>query len=109
MHDLMALALSTDSTRVMTFLVPGWSQVFEIGGRRLSAGYHGLSHHGNDPKKIADYNLVGREHVKRFARFLQKLQEHQDSDGQSCCNPPPSCGGSGMGIPTLMTIATCPL
>jgi len=52
MYDLMALALSTDSTRVMTFLVPGWSQVFEIGGRRLSAGYHGLSHHGNDPKKL---------------------------------------------------------
>lgn len=97
MYDLMALALSTDSTRVMTFLVPGWSQVFEMGGRRLSAGYHGLSHHGNDPKKIADYNLIGREHVKRFARFVQKLQEHQDSDGQSLLQSTAIVYGSGMG------------
>ena len=81
MYDLMALALSTDSTRVMTFLVPGWSQVFEIEGQRLSAGYHGLSHHGNETRKIAEYNLVGREHVRRFARFIETLgncKDHQD-------------------------------
>ena len=83
----------------MTFLVPGWSQVFEIGGRRLGAGYHGPLH-GNDPKNN-DYNLVGREHVKQFARFVQ-LQEHQDSDGQSCAITA-IVYGSGMGDSTLMT------
>ena len=97
MYDLMALALTTDSTRVLTFMVPGWSQVFEIDGKRLSTGYHGLSHHGNEAKKIAEYNLVGREHVKRFARFLEKLASHQDADGQSLLNSTAIVYGSGMG------------
>ena len=97
MYDLMALALTTDSTRVLTFMVPGWSQVFEIDGQRLSAGYHGLSHHGNEAKKIAEYNLVGREHVSRFSRFLEKLASHQDVDGRSLLDSTAVVYGSGMG------------
>lgn len=96
-YDLMALALSTDSTRVMTFLVPGWSQVFEINGRRLSAGYHGLSHHGNEAKKIADYNLVGREHVSRFGRFLEKLNNAKDENDRPILDTTAIIYGSGMG------------
>jgi hypothetical protein len=97
MYDLMALALSSDSTRVLTFLVPGWSQVFEIDGRRLSAGYHGLSHHGNETKKIAEYNLVGREHVRHFARFLGKLEYAKDQAGRSLLDSTTIIYGSGMG------------
>ncbi len=97
MYDLMALALSTDSTRVMTFLVPGWSQVFEIEGQRLSAGYHGLSHHGNETKKIAEYNLVGREHVRRFARFLETLRNCKDHQDRSLLDSTTLVYGSGMG------------
>ena len=97
MYDLMALALSTDSTRVLTFLIPGWSQVFTIGGRRLSAGYHGLSHHGNDPLRIADYNLVGLEHVRRFAGFLDKLSEATDSRQRPLLDTTAVVFGSGMG------------
>jgi len=97
MYDLMALALTTDSTRVLTFMVPGWSQVFEIEGKRLSTGYHGLSHHGNEAKKIAEYNLVGREHVKRFGRFLEKLTAYRDAHGQSLLDSTIIVYGSGMG------------
>jgi hypothetical protein len=111
MYDLMALALTTDSTRVLTFLVPGWSQVFDINGRKLSAGYHGLSHHGNDPDKVAEYNLVGKEHVKRLSRFLDHLKAHRDADGQPLLNSTSVLFGSGMGdsnthdnsnLPTLL-------
>ena len=97
MYDLMALALITDSTRVLTFMIPGWSQVFEINGRRLSAGYHGLSHHGNEPRKIAEYNLVGKEHVKRFGRFLERLKAHREAHGQSLLDTAAVVYGSGMG------------
>ncbi len=97
MYDLMGLAMATDSTRVLTFLVPGWSQVFEIGGRNLSAGYHGLSHHGNDPVRIADYNLVGMEHVKRFAKFLDKLKSTKDAQGRPLLDTTAVLYGSGMG------------
>ena len=111
MYDLMALALTTDSTRVMTFLVPGWSQVFTINGRKLSAGYHGLSHHGNDPSKIAEYNSVGKEHVNRFARFLDQVKSHRDAEGRSLLDSTAVVFGSGMGdsnthdnsnLPTLL-------
>lgn len=111
MFDLMALALTTDSTRVLTFLIPGWSQVFTIHGRRLSAGYHGLSHHGNDPVRIAEYNLVGIEHVKRFGLFLDKLRAATDATGRSLLDTTAVVFGSGMGnanthdnsnLPTLL-------
>ncbi|MDG2221794.1 MAG: DUF1552 domain-containing protein [Rubripirellula sp.] len=97
MYDLMALALNTDSTRVITFLIPGWSQVFTIDGQKLHAGYHGLSHHGNDAAKIAEYNLVGAAHVGRFARFLDQLDKVQDKAGRSLLDSTAVVFGSGMG------------
>ena len=111
MYGLMELALTTDSTRVITFLVPGWSQVFTIDGQKLSAGYHGLSHHGNDPNKIKEYNLVGMEHVNRFATFVSKLNSARDSQDRSLLDTTAIVFGSGMGdsnthdnsnLPTLL-------
>ena len=97
MYDLLALALTTDSTRVATFTIPGWSQVFTIDGRQLSAGYHGLSHHGNDPGRIAEYNLVGIEHVKRFGAFLDKLAAARDAQERPLLDSTAVVFGSGMG------------
>lgn len=97
MYDLMALALTTDSTRVLTFLIPGWSQVFTINDRKLSSGYHGLSHHGNDPQKIAEYNLVGMEHVKQLGGFLDKLKSTKDVNDKPLLDTTTVVYGSGMG------------
>jgi hypothetical protein len=63
MYDLMSLALETDSTRVITMFLPGLGQVFTINGEMLSAGYHALSHHGNNPEMIADLIKVEAEHM----------------------------------------------
>ena len=97
MYDLIGLALVTDSTRVISFVVPGWSQVFNIGGRNLSAGYHGLSHHGNDPQRIADYTLVGMEHAARMAGLLKTLESATDGQGRSLLDTTAVLFGSGMG------------
>ena len=97
MYDLMALALTTDSTRVMSFLIPGWSQVFTINGRKLSAGYHALSHHGNDPATIMEYDQVGREHLKRLKSFLDKLESNKDAHGRPLLDSTVVVYGSGMG------------
>jgi len=111
MYDLMALALTTDSTRVLTFLIPGWSQVFTINDRKLIAGYHSLSHHGNEEAKIADYNIVGMEHVRRLGGFLDKLKTNKDINGQPLLDTTTVLFGSGMGdanthdntnLPTLL-------
>ncbi|MGY8643808.1 MAG: DUF1552 domain-containing protein [Verrucomicrobiales bacterium] len=97
MYDLMALALDTDSTRVISMLVPGQGQVFTIDGEKLSAGYHGLSHHGNDKDKIAEFNQVGKEHVTRFGEFLRRLNEKKDAEGRAILDSTAVLYGSGMG------------
>ena len=97
MYDLMALALETDSTRVISMLVPGQGQVFTIDGEKLSAGYHGLSHHGNDPYKVAEFNQVGKEQVTNFGRFLRRLNEKKDLEGRPLLDTTAVFYGSGMG------------
>jgi len=97
MYDLMMLALETDSTRVITLLVPGAGQVFTIDGEKLIAGYHGLSHHGNDPAKIADFNRIGIEHVTRFGQFLDQLQAKKDTQGRALLDSTIVLYSSGMG------------
>ncbi|MEM7601077.1 MAG: DUF1552 domain-containing protein, partial [Verrucomicrobiota bacterium] len=97
MYDLMALALETDSTRVISMLVPGQGQVFTIHGEKLSAGYHGLSHHGNDPDKIGEFNQVGTAHVSAFGQFLRRLHEKKDAEGRPLLDTTAVLYGSGMG------------
>lgn len=97
MYDLMALALETDSTRVISMMVPGQGQVFTIDGEKLSAGYHGLSHHGNDPEKVAEFNQVGKEQVTHFGQFLRRLNEKKDAEGRPLLDTTAVFYGSGMG------------
>jgi hypothetical protein len=97
MYDLMALALSTDSTRVISFFLPGLAPLFTIDGRRLIAGYHGLSHHNHDPQKIRDLLVIEDLHVRLFARFLRALKERVDERGRSVLDDTVVLFGAGMG------------
>ncbi len=54
--DLIHLALQTDSSRLITLLLLGTSQVPPIPG--VSLGHHDLSHHGQDPAKIEQLKNV---------------------------------------------------
>ncbi len=97
MYDLMALALETDSTRVMSLFIGGLGQVFTIGGETLKAGYHALSHHGNDRDAIADLVKVEVEHMKCFERFLKLLKSKTDGEGQPLLDSTIVLLGTGMG------------
>ena len=97
MYDLIALALQTDSTRVATMFLAGLGQVFTIEGETLQAGYHALSHHGNDPDKIRDLVKVENEHMKCLARFLGQLKTKTDAEGQSLLDSTIVLFGTGMG------------
>lgn len=97
MYDLMALALETDSTRVLSLFIGGLGQVFTINGETLQAGYHALSHHGNDPETIADLVKVEREHLRCFERFLAQLKAKTDADGEPLLDSTIVLLGSGMG------------
>jgi hypothetical protein len=59
-----------------------------------------LSHHGNDPEKIARMAKVNRFHVSLFAYFLRKLAETPEA-GSSLLDHTLCLYGSGMGNPNM--------
>lgn len=97
MFDLIALALQTDSARVATLFIAGLGQVFTLDGETLRAGYHALSHHGNDPDLIRDLIRVETEHMKCLDRFLTQLKEKTDANGQPLLDTTIVMFGTGMG------------
>ncbi|MGB1125862.1 MAG: DUF1552 domain-containing protein [Phycisphaeraceae bacterium] len=97
MYDLIAIALQANQTRVATLFLDGLGQVFTINGRALGSGYHGLSHHGNDPRMINDLVLLDTAHIQGFASFLKQLKEKTTADGKSLLDDTVVMIGTGMG------------
>jgi len=98
LYDLLVLALQSDSTRVATLLLDGLGQVFSLDGRKLGSGYHGLSHHGNDPNMIRDLVSIEKAHMACLARFLEKLESTQGSvTGKNLLDETIVVAGTGMG------------
>ena len=74
MFDLQALALQGDITRVITFQLARETSNRTYPEIGVPEAHHPLTHHGNDPEKIAKVAKVNQFHVSLFAEFLQKLQ-----------------------------------
>jgi len=77
-YDVMHLALQTDSTRLMTYVVGDSSQVPVLPG--VSQNYHDLSHHGQDSEKLKQLGIVEGEHLKLYGDFLRKLKETSEGE-----------------------------
>jgi hypothetical protein len=79
--DLTALAFQGDITRVATLLGARdlTNRSFPASG--TNTGFHGGSHHAENPDKIADYAKINRYHVQMLAYFLGKLHSIPDGDG----------------------------
>lgn len=97
MYDLMALALESDSSRVMSLFIDGLGQVFSFDGEPLKAGYHGLSHHGNDPAMIRDLIKIEKSHMVCLDNFLTQLKEKKDAQGRPLLDSTIVLMGTGMG------------
>jgi len=80
--DLMALAFQADITRVGTLLFAR-----DLTGRTYpeseapTSGFHGVSHHGEDPRRIAELSKINQYHIKMLAHLIAKLAKTQDGDG----------------------------
>jgi hypothetical protein len=79
--DLLTLAFQGDITRVSTVLYARdlTGRSYPDSGTTIS--FHGGSHHAEDPKKIEEYAMLNRYHVKMLAYFLDKLRHTPDGDG----------------------------
>lgn len=80
MLELTALALQTDSTRVVSVALPGSGMPIETGDLRVN-DYHGFSHHGKDPKVVANLLEVETMHSRSLAKFLKRLKAMPDGAG----------------------------
>lgn len=78
MIDLMHLALQTDSTRFITFALNGLNAVPVIAG--VTQDWHNLSHHGQDPAKLAELKVIEIEQMKLFGELLRKLKSTREGD-----------------------------
>ena len=72
LFDLTHVALQTDSTRLVTIMLGGASTVPPIPG--VSLAHHDLSHHGQDPAKLAQLKTVETEKLKVLRDLLAKLK-----------------------------------
>jgi hypothetical protein len=80
MFDLQVLAYQSDVTRISTFMI----------GKELSSRtypeigvpdqHHPLSHHTNDPEKLAKLTKLNTFHVSLLAYYLEKLQSTPDGE-----------------------------
>ena len=95
MFDMMILAFQTDSTRVATFLLAneGSNRPFtEIG---IAEGHHYLTHHRNKQDMMDKVAEIDLWYMKQFAKFLQKMEQTKDVDGQSLLHNSMIVYGSG--------------
>ena len=81
MYDLYALAYQCDLTRVITFMI-----AHEFSGRTypeigVPDAHHPISHHQNDPARLAKLVKINTYHITLFASFLEKLRSTPDGDG----------------------------
>jgi len=80
--SLLALALQADITRVGTLLFAR-----DLTGRTYpeseapTSGFHGVSHHGEDPRQIGLLSKINQYHVKMLAYLIDRLAKTQDGDG----------------------------
>src|SRR5580700_4069049 len=80
--DLLTLAFKADITRVGTLLFAR-----DLTGRTYpeseapTVGFHGGSHHGEDPRRIADLSKINQYHVKMLAHLVGKLAKTEDGAG----------------------------
>lgn len=95
MFDMLLLAFQTDSTRVATMLIAaeGSNRTFtEIG---IAEGHHNLTHHHNDTEMIEKVKQIDLWYAKHLAKFLQKMDETKDVDGNSLLHNSMIVYGSG--------------
>jgi hypothetical protein len=81
MFELQVLALQGDVTRIITFQLARETSNRTYPEIGVPEPHHPLTHHGNDPEKVAKVAKINQFHVSLFAEFLEKLQATPEGSG----------------------------
>ena len=108
MFDLQVLAMQGDVTRVCTFQLARETSNRTYAEIGVPDPHHPLSHHGNDPAKIARMAKINAFHVSLFAYYLERLKATPEGDG-SLLDHSLLLYGSGIGNPNLHDHTNLPI
>ncbi|MBL9209926.1 MAG: DUF1552 domain-containing protein [Opitutaceae bacterium] len=100
MFDLQVLAMQGDITRVTTFQLARETSNRTYPEIGVPDPHHPLSHHGNDPDKIARMAKINAFHVSLFAYFLERLKATPEGNG-TLLDHSLLLYGSGIGDPNV--------
>ena len=81
LFDLIAVAYQADITRVVSYVMvaEGTNKTYNHIG--VPDSFHPISHHANEPDKIARVVKIQTWHMDRFANFVKKMADTKDGDG----------------------------
>ena len=81
MIDIMVLAFWSDASRVATFMFGN-----SVSQRNFSfldgvnGNHHSISHHKDDPRQLAQYEIITRWHIEQYAYMLERLDSIDEGD-----------------------------
>jgi hypothetical protein len=81
MFDLMVVAYQADLTRVSTFMMAREASQRTYPVLAIPETHHDVSHHGNQPEKMALHAKIDTHFASLFAAFLDKLRQSPDGHG----------------------------
>ena len=110
MQDLQVLALQTDLTRVITFMMSKEQSPRPYPQIGVPDAHHPLSHHNNNPVLVERMSKINTYHTTLFSRYLDKLSSVTEGDGTLLDNMTILYGGglsnstihSGVNLPILL-------
>lgn len=108
MFDLQVLALQGDITRVVTFQLARETSNRTYPEIGVSDPHHPLSHHGNDPDKVARMAKINAFHVSLFGYYLERLKATPEGNG-SLLDHSLILYGSGIGNPNVHDHTNLPI
>jgi len=81
MFDLAAVAFQADITRVFTLLLGREQTNRPYPWLGVPEAHHAVSHHQNDPVRLAKAAKINTYHIDLLARFADRLKSIPDGDG----------------------------
>jgi hypothetical protein len=107
--DMMILAFQTDSTRIATMLFAGEGSNRTFSELGFAEGHHNLTHHQEKQEMMDKVKEIDLWYVKQLARFLEKMEQTKDVDGQSLLHHSMIVYGSGNADGNRHTHANLPI
>jgi len=110
MLDMAQLAFESDSTRIVTLMLDAfWTPIFKLAGQPdTTESYHGLSHHGQNEKKLHQLEAADRQHMAVLNKLFGNLASKREG-GERLLDRTMVLYGSNMGEANIHDNSNLPI